>query len=162
MLRWALAIRPGSKWLESKVEPLSSRNPFPQSGEGKLGGFRLKIWNRLPEAKPAVKVTAKEAGLTADADVLQVQLNGAAYRLPAEFEVAVAGDKITLKVSQSSKLRLDYGILRPDWAAKDKPILRRRHPGGGANIVRDEVVWKDGVVEWLATAGEYDVVMGGK
>jgi hypothetical protein len=43
-----------------------------------------------------------------------------------EPEVAVTGDKVTLKVSQSAKLRLDYGILRPDWAAKDKPILHRR------------------------------------
>src|SRR5262249_31063950 len=55
MLRWALDIRPGSKWLESKTERLGDR------------GFRLQIWNRLPQAKPTVKLTAKEVGLKSDA-----------------------------------------------------------------------------------------------
>jgi hypothetical protein len=62
MLRWALAIRPGSKWLESKVERLEKT------------GFRLQAWNRLPQAKPAIKLSARDAGLKAEAEVLQVQL----------------------------------------------------------------------------------------
>ena len=49
---------------------------------------------RLPQARPTIKLPAKEVGLKADADVLQAQLNGSAFRLPAEFEVSWAGDAV--------------------------------------------------------------------
>src|SRR5262249_56749281 len=70
MLRWALDIRPGSKWIETKVERRET-------------GFRLRAWNRLPKARPTVKVTAKEAGLKFDTGGLQIQLGGPAFPLPA-------------------------------------------------------------------------------
>jgi hypothetical protein len=151
MLRWALDIRPNSKWLESKVE---------QRGDQ---GFRLRAWNRLPQAKPTVKVTAKEAGLKSDREVLIVQLNGPAFRLPAEFEVSTTADKIALKVTSAAKVRLDYGVLRPEWAGKDRLVLQRRGSGGGAaDIVRNDVTWNDNVVEWQATPGEYELRVGGR
>src|SRR5262249_45137335 len=147
MLRWALGIRPGSKWLETKVERLPKK------------GFRLQTWNRLPRAKPTVKVTAKEVGLksAAAAEVLRVQLNGPAFRLPAEFGVSWStADTISLKVSRPAKIRLDYGVLRPEWTAEGRPVLqRRRSVGGAADVVRkDDVVWSGNVAEWQATPGE--------
>jgi hypothetical protein len=144
LLRWALGIRPGSRWLESKVERLPKQ------------GFRLEAWNRLPRARPTVKVTAKEVGLKADAEVLQVQLNGPAYRLPAEFEVSWTADTISLRVSRPGKIRLDQGVLRPEWTDRGRPVLQRRRPGGGADVVR-EVVWSGHVAEWQATPGEYEL-----
>src|SRR5262249_52474271 len=91
MLRWALDIRPGSKWLESKVERLPKQ------------GFRLRAGNRLPQARPKVKLTAGEVGLKSDAEVLRVQLNGPAFRLPAEFEVSWTADKVSLTVRKPAK-----------------------------------------------------------
>src|SRR5262249_60086358 len=44
MLRWALGIRPGSRWLETHLERLPG------------DGFRLKAWNRRPRATPTVSV----------------------------------------------------------------------------------------------------------
>jgi hypothetical protein len=149
MLRWALDIRPGSKWLESKVERLPKQ------------GFRLQIWNRLPQARPTVNLTAKEVGLKADTEVVQVQLNGPAFRLPAEFEVSWPVDTIALKVNQPAKMRLDYGVLRPEWTAKGRPVLQRRRPGGAADVMKD-VVWSGNVAEWQATPGEYELRMAGK
>jgi hypothetical protein len=150
MLRWALDIRPGSKWLESKVEWLPNQ------------GFRLQAWNRLPQARPTVKLTAKEVGLKSDADVLRVQLNGPAFRLPAEFEVSGTADKISLIVSKPARVRLVYGVLRPGWAGNERPVLQRRGSGGAADIVRNDVVWSGGTVEWQATPGEYQLLMAGK
>jgi hypothetical protein len=49
MLRWALGIRPGSTWQESRIERLPER------------GFQVLTWNRLPQRKPTVKVTARKA-----------------------------------------------------------------------------------------------------
>jgi hypothetical protein len=145
MLRWALGIRPGSKWLEAKVERL------------RPGGFRLRAWNRLPEAKPAVKVTGREVGLKAEAEVLRVQFQGPAFRQPAEFEVAWAADKVTVKVGKPAKVRLAYGVLTPGWPAKDQLELRRRRPGGPAEVVRADVLWEKDSVEWQATPGEYEL-----
>jgi hypothetical protein len=149
MLRWTLGIRPGSRWQESKVQRIGK------------DGFRLQAWNRLPHARPTVKVPAKEAGLKSDAEVLRVQLDGPALRLPAEVEVHWKGDTISLKVSRPGKVRLDYGVLRPDWAA-GKPVLQRRRPGGGSDVVRNEVTWSDNAVEWQAVPGDYDLRMVGK
>jgi hypothetical protein len=144
MLRWALDIRPGSKWQESKVQ---------RAGEN---GFRLSAWNRLPKARPTFKVAAKDAGLKGDADVLQVQLQTAAYRLPAEFHAAWIADKVTLKVGKPAKVRLYYRVLRPEWDKKAKPTLRR------AGEQMADVVWKDDYVEWQALPGEYEMVMGSR
>jgi hypothetical protein len=150
MLRWALAIRPGSTWREAKVQ----RRP--------KDGFTLQAWNRKLQAKPTAKVTAKDAGLKSEEDVLVVQLNGPAFRLPSEVEVSWTADKVSLVVSRPAKLRLDYGVLCPEWAGKDRPVLQRRGSGGAADIVRNDVVWNGYAVEWQATPGEYQLLMVGK
>jgi hypothetical protein len=150
MLRWALGIRPGSKWLESKVQKLPEN------------GFRLQVWNRLPQAKPSVKVTAKDAGLKADAEVLQVQLSEPAYRQPAEVEVTWTADKVSLKVTRPGKIRLSYREIRPDWPKDDKPVLQRRLTGRPAEVVTKDVVWEKDYVEWQAAPGEYELRKGGR
>src|SRR5262249_3716517 len=113
MLRWALGIRPGSKWLESSVQKLPKN------------GFRLQAWNRLPKAKPTVKVAAQDVGLKAGANVFEVQLNGPAFRQPAEFEVRWTADRVSLKVGKPAKIRLAYRVLRPEWAERERPVLSR-------------------------------------
>jgi hypothetical protein len=150
MIRWALAIRPGSSWQEAKVQ----RRP--------QDGFTLQAWNRKPLAKPTMKVTAQEAGLKSNGDVLQVHLNGPAFRLPAEVGVSWTANKVALLVSKPVKLRLDYGVLRPEWAGKERPVLQRRRFGDTADIVRNDVVWNGNTVEWQATPGEYQLLMVGK
>jgi hypothetical protein len=149
MLRWALAIRPGSSWQEAKVQR-------------RKDGFTLLAWNRKLRGKPAARVTAKDAGLKAEADALQVRLSEPAFRLPAEFDVSWSGDKVALKVSRPARVRIDYGVLRPDWADRAKPVLQRRRSDGGAEAVRDEVVWKGTVAEWQAAPGEYELRPNGK
>jgi hypothetical protein len=144
MLRWALGIRPGGKWLESRVQPVGKN------------GFRLQAWNRLPQANPTIKATAKEIGLTSDGEAMQVQLSRPAYRLPAEFETSWTADKLSVKVSQPAKIRMYYRVLRPEW--KEKPTLQRRGSGDGTEAIREGVVWKDDYVEWQATPGQYEVV----
>jgi hypothetical protein len=148
MLRWALDIRPDSRWLESKAE---------RRGDN---GFRLRAWNRLPNATPTVKVAAREVGLKTDADVLVVRLNGPAYRLPSEVEVSWTADKVSLVVSRPARIRLDYGVLRPEWAGngKDKLVLQRRAPGDAAEVVGKDAVWSGSTVEWQATPGEYQLL----
>jgi hypothetical protein len=150
MLRWALDVRPGSKWLESKVERLADK------------GFRLQAWNRLPQARPTVKLTAREVGLTGDAEVLSCQLPGPAYRLPAEIEVCWKGETVALKVSKPATVRLDYGVLRPEWATRGRPVLQRRQSGTDVAVVRDGVTWSGTVAEWQAEPGEYELRMAGK
>jgi hypothetical protein len=148
MLRWALGIRPGGKWLESKVERLQP------------AGFRLQAWNRLPQAKPTIKLGGKEVGLQAAAEVMQVQLSGPAFRQPAAFDVTWTADRISVKVSKPAKIRLSYRVLRPEWPVADRPVLQRRRAGGLADVVRSDVVWEDNFVEWQATPGEYDLRTG--
>jgi hypothetical protein len=65
-------------------------------------------------------------------------------------------------VSRPAKVRLDYGVVRPEWAGKDRPVLQRRGSGDAAEVVRTDVVWKDSVVEWQAAPGEYQLLMAGK
>jgi hypothetical protein len=150
MLRWALAIRPGSFWQEAKVQ----RQP--------KDGFTLQAWNRKPLAKPTLKVSAQDAGLKAEGDVLVVQLNGPAYRLPSEFKASWTANKLTLVISRPAKVRLDYGALRPEWAGKERPVLERRGPGDSAEVVRNDVVWNGNTVEWPALSGEYQLRPVGK
>jgi hypothetical protein len=151
MLRWALAIRPGSKWQESKVQRLP------------MDGAQLLAWNRKPQAKPTFKLTAQEAGLKAEAPVLEVQLNGPAYREPAEYAVSWTADKLSLKVGKPAKVRVYYRVLRPEWPAKDKLLLQRLRRGDSAEVVKgDDVVWRKEYVEWPATPGEYELLRDGK
>ena len=149
MLRWALAIRPGSTWHESRVE---------RQGDS---GFRLQAWNRLPKAKPTAKVAAQDVGLKSEAEVLQVQLPGPAFRQPAELEVTWTADKVSLKVSKPARVRLYYRVLRPAWPEKDRPTLQRRR-GDRVDTLRDDVVWEKDYVEWQAAPGEYVLQSGGK
>jgi hypothetical protein len=150
MLRWALAIRPGSRWQESKVQ------------QQPKAGFRLQAWNRKPLANPTFNVAAADAGLKADGDVLRVQLNGPAFRLPAEFDVSWTAGTVTLTVSRPAKVRLDYGVLRPEWVGKDRPNLQRQRPGGGADVISKGVVWNNNAVEWQVTPGVYELRMAGR
>jgi hypothetical protein len=155
MLRWALGIRPGSKWLESKVQRLPSPQPLSSEGRGVgVRGFRLQAWNRLPKAKPTVKLTARDAGVPGEGEAFQAQLNGPAFRQPAEFEVTWTADTVSLKVSRPAKVRLAYRVLRPDWPARGKPVLQRRS-GGSAEVVGGDIIWTDDSVEWQAVPGEY-------
>jgi glyoxylase-like metal-dependent hydrolase (beta-lactamase superfamily II) len=143
MLRWALGIRPGGKWLESRIERL------PQSG------FRLLAWNRRPLAAPTIRVSARDVGLPSDAHVLQVRLNGPAFRQPAEFEVTAPAGTLALKVSQPATIRLAYGVLCPEWPAKNRPQLERQVAGGRTEPVQNDVVWEQDRVEWPAVPGVY-------
>jgi hypothetical protein len=148
MLRWALAIRPGSSWRESKVE-LRPKD-----------GFVLRAWNRKPQAGPTFKVAAKDAGLKSEGDVLVAQLNGPAFRLPSEVAVSWTANKVALVVSRPVKIRLDYGVLRPEWAGKDKPVLQRRGAGDATDVVKNDVTWDGTAVEWQAAPGEYQLIVG--
>jgi hypothetical protein len=150
MLRWALRIRPGSKWLESRVQRLPK------------DGFRLQAWNRRPQAKSAITLAAKDVGLKSKAEVLEVKLQGSAFRQPAEFEVVWTASKVAVKVSKPARVRLSYRVLRPEWPAKARPTLQRRGAGGRAEVVAGDVLWKDGSVEWQATPGEYELVAAGR
>jgi len=145
MVRWALDIRPGNRWFQSEVQRLE-----------KVAGFRLLVWNRLPLAKPSIQVTAKDAGLESEADVLQVQLNGPAFRQPAEFEVSLSDDKVSLQVGEPATLRLFYRALCSDWPQEARPVLQRRDADGRTEAVRD-ATWDSGSVEWRADRGAYEL-----
>jgi hypothetical protein len=149
MLRWALAIRPDSRWQESKLEKLAKN------------GFKLQAWSRKPQAQPTFKLAAKDVGLKAEAEVLRVQLSGPAYRQPAEVEVSWTANDFSVKVSKPATVRLCYSVLHPEWS-KDKLMLQRRRPGDSAEAVRDDVVWENDYVEWLAKPGEYALLPGGE
>jgi hypothetical protein len=150
MLRWALAIRPGSTWQEVKLQ----RRP--------KDGFTLQAWNRKPRAKPTIRITAQDAGLKAAEDVLHVQLNEPAFRLPAEVQVSWTADKVSLTVTKAAKIRLNYGVLHPKWAVQGRPVLQRPRSGDTAEMVLNDVVWNGRVVEWQAMPGAYELLMVGK
>jgi hypothetical protein len=63
-----------------------------------------------------------------------------------------------LKVSKTVRLRLDCGLLRPEWTGQELVLQRRRT--GGADVLRDGVNWKAQVVEWEAAPGEYELLKG--
>jgi hypothetical protein len=149
MLRWALAIRPGSKWNESKVVKLPD------------DGFRLQAWNRKTEAKPVFKIPTLNP--KAETSLLEATLNGPAFRLPAEFNLSWTADKVSLKASNPAKVRLYYREMRPNWTDKDKLVLERLRPGDSAEVVKgDAVVWEKEYVEWPAAPGEYVLRADGK
>jgi hypothetical protein len=145
MIRWALDIRPGNKWLQSEVQRLEKQE-----------SFRLRAWNRLPLARPSIRVAAKDLGLPSEADVLEVQLSGPAFRQPAEFEVSWSDDKVTLKVAEPATLRLFCRTLRPDWPPETRPVLQRRNAGGETTTLRD-AEWDTSSVEWRADRGVYEL-----
>jgi hypothetical protein len=145
MLRWSLDIRPGSKWLEYKVNRRRS------------GGFKVHVWNRVPQAERVIKIAGLDVGLKTKARVLDIQPQEPAFRQPAEFEVIWTADTISVRVSKAAKVRLVYRLLRSDWSAKDKPVLKRRDAGGHLRIVRNKVVIDSSYVEWQAKAGVYDL-----
>jgi len=140
ILRWALDIRPESKWLEHQVEPLPKEQ-----------GFNLLTWNRLAEARPPVTVSATEVGLTSSGEVVQLQLSGPAYRVPAALRVSRGGGKAAITVSQPAKICLSYRTLWPDWPADSKPVLRQR----GASVA--DAIISNETVEWTASAGAYEL-----
>jgi hypothetical protein len=147
MLRWALGIKPGSSWRESRVQRLGK------------DGFRLLVWNRLPKARPTIKVSANHEALDlpATGDVLEVQLEGPAFRQPAEFEVRWTADKISVKTTRPGRIRLAYRLLRSQWPAKDKVVLQRRGPGTSIETVPEVASGDHTWIEWQATPGEYDL-----
>jgi hypothetical protein len=150
MLRWALGIKPGSRWLESKVE-----RPAPNH-------VTLRAWNRKPLLKPTVRVAAKDAGLKVNADVLVVQLHDAAFREPAEFDVRWTADKISVTVSKAARIRLYYGVVQPAWSSNGDLLLQQRGAKEGTEAVREHVAWENGAIEWQATPGRYELVRRGK
>jgi len=145
MIRWALDIRPGNRWLQSEVQRLENHD-----------GFRLRAWNRLPLARPSIPVAAKEAGLRSEADVLQVQLSGPAYREPAEFEVTWNDETVSLNLARPAMLRLFYRKLRPDWHPETKLVLMRRSDEGETTTPPDAAWYKDSV-QWRADRGVYEL-----
>jgi hypothetical protein len=150
MLRWALGIRPGSKWNETKVQKLPKN------------GGQLQAWNRKLNAKPAAKLTAQDIGLKGEAEVLGVQLTGPAFRQPAEFTVTWTAEKASVKGNKPATVRLYYRVLPLEWPDKDKLVLQRRRPGEAAEVVRDGVVWEKDYVEWPAVPGEYELLPSAK
>lgn len=146
ILRWALDVRPGSKWLEHEIQPLPTQH-----------GFVLRVWNRLPGAKPAIELTGKDIGLTATAEMLRVELDGPSYRVPAELEIKRDGGKAIIKVSKPATVHLSFRGLWPDWPAGHKPILRQRRAGGAIEVVNQGIVSDDTTVNWNATPGEYEL-----
>jgi hypothetical protein len=144
MLRWALGIRPGGKWLESKREQLPE------------GGFRLRAWNRLPLSKPTVKVSAKEAGLKSDGDLLEVQLDGPAFRTPVEIRMTWTDDKILLNVSAATQIRVDPHVLFPASPLAERWVVVQRDSGGALGPT-EGVVLENGSARWRATPGDYEI-----
>jgi hypothetical protein len=114
LVQWGLDIHPGGKWLESKAEPLP-----------KGVGFQVRVYNRVPEGRPSVRVSAKEAGLAGeDAVVAEIQLLAPAYREPATFAFTREGSDLLIALDKPAKLRLHLGALVPDWPPDAKPIVR--------------------------------------
>jgi hypothetical protein len=140
MLRWALDIRPGGKWLEFKVAPLPRQK-----------GFRLSAWNRLPKAQPAITLTARDVGLPSESDVLKVQLSGPAFRQPFQIEVTPKGDRLSVKFSRGLTIRLSHRVLCPDWPQGAQPALLSAQPVAGGAILDGDFV------QWQAEAGEYEI-----
>jgi hypothetical protein len=85
-------------------------------------------------------------------------LHGPAFRLPTEVQVSWTADKVSLQVSKPTRIRLNYGLLRPEWTAQDRLVLQRRRSENAADIVRDDIVWKGNSVEWQAIPGAYELL----
>jgi hypothetical protein len=149
MVRWALDIRPGSHWLESKFTQL----PAPKN-------FRVQIWSRLPLAQPTIKIMPKEIGLTGEVSILEVQLLAPAYRAPAEFEVGVADGAATLKASHPAKIHLSRTALGNGWTKGSKPVLTLKSSAGSSAV--NVAITDDDLIEWRAERGEYELKAGAR
>lgn len=90
--------------------------------------------------------------------MLQVELTGPSYRVPAEFSFTRDGNKGLIKVSKPAVVRLHYRALWPDRPPGPKPVLRRRGAGGSAEVVAVAATAKGDVLEWVATPGEYELI----
>jgi hypothetical protein len=145
MVRWALDIRPGSRWLESKVQRL---DPV---------GFQLRIWSRLPNAQPVVTVRADEIGLSSRDDVLEARPGGPAFREPLMIEVKPAERSLALTVSKPVKLRLYHRKLLPGFPEIAKYVLLHRQSGGDSRELAEGVIWMASYVEWAAEPGAYEL-----
>ncbi len=142
ILRWALDIRPGGKWSESKVVPLPQQH-----------GFKVQAWNRIASAKPTISILGKDADLASGAEILRIELSGASYRVPAEFTFTQEGGKKWIKVSKDALVHLSYRALWPDIPENSKPLLKKQGPDGQTVSVSDAAATGDGAIEWRATPG---------
>jgi hypothetical protein len=149
ILRWALDIRPGGKWLEHQVEPLPAQH-----------GFKVLAWNRLAAAKPTVSITGKEIGLASPDEMLRIELPGPSYRVPTELSFTRDHDKAMVKVTKPARVHLAYRALWPELSASAKPILRQRKGDGTLAVVTDAKFADEGSIEWNANEGEYE--LGGR
>lgn len=142
MVRLALDIRPGSRWLESKIDRLQP------------SGFQVRIWNRLPKARPTVTVRSESIGLPPGDELLSAIIDGPAFRKPIEIEVKPSEDKISLRLSKATTLRLFPPKLQPKLPEGTKFALVRRRPGGGTHELEKDVEWTSTYVQWKGEPGE--------
>jgi hypothetical protein len=145
MVRWALDLAPGRRSFESKVERL------------KPNGFRLRVWNRLPKSRPTAVVLSEKIGLKAGDEVLRTTAMTPAYRQPIEIEVAPGADKIVLKTSKPTALRINLNALQPKRSANTKQTLSQRAPDGTTRPLEQGVTWTPSSIEWQADPGEYEI-----
>jgi hypothetical protein len=141
MLRWALSIHLGSSWQESKIQ----KHP--------KDGFRLQAWNRKLQPKPTFRVGAADFGLKGEGEVLAATLSGPAFRQPSEVDVSWTANNVSLVVNRSTRIRLDYGVIHPEWIGKGNPVLQRRTNADAAETIDKDVLWDASTVEWLAVPG---------
>jgi hypothetical protein len=146
MLRWALGIRPGSKWLETSVERLAEAK-----------GYRVRIWNRRPHAQPKVVVRSEQLGLSPGSDALEVRPIGPAYREPFEVLVDPAANRFSLKVNRPVTLRVSLRSLFPNQPEGTKYQLLAQQSNGELKPVTEGVSVTNTHVEWPAAAGEYEL-----
>jgi hypothetical protein len=146
ILRWALGIRPASKWFEYQVEPQPKRQ-----------GFQLLAWNRMASANPVIHLTGQDVGLSSTAEIAQVELHSAAYRVPIEIQCGRSGAGALVQVSRPVHVHIALRALWPDWPAGAKGVIQHRDAGGVLQPVNGATVSPDGVCDWEAEPGEYEV-----
>jgi hypothetical protein len=145
MVRWALDIRPGSRWLESNVQKLEPT------------GFQMRIWQRLPKSSPVVTVRSDEIGLPAGSDVLEARPSGPAFREPLLIEAKPVGRSLAISANKPVKLRLYHRQLQPAIAEGAKLALVQQQPGGTWRELSAGVTWMPTYVEWTAETGNYEI-----
>lgn len=142
ILRWALGIRPGAKWLESTVEKTAA-----------AGGFTLRAWNRKPGERPVIHVSAKQAGLDGAGDVVDLRMTGPAYRVPAECHVKRDGARVIVNLTREAEVTLHYIAYLPGSPAANV----RTRTGGAATAATDaRLNPKEGTITWTGT-GEFEI-----
>jgi hypothetical protein len=166
LLRWALGIgsegRGGgktahSRWFEHRLERLP--------GEP---GFRLRVWNRLPWAESTLSFSTRDAGLSAPqgkkgpihGPLIWLRFAEPAYREPLLIEAsATADDHVAVKITRPVVLRLHYGALAPKLNNTSRVAILMRNAAGDFTPLPDTtaITHSDGLVEWSATPGEYEI-----